>query len=72
MEKITNEQLEHWFTYHNDPDKAAQYKAINDAALEFSKVVRDNTPACADATCAIRHIRDARMMANAAVACNGR
>jgi hypothetical protein len=71
MPTITDEQLLNWFTYHDDPAKVPNYKAVNDAALRFATVVRDNTPSSADQTAAIRHIRDARMTANAAIACNG-
>lgn len=66
---ITDEQLVNWFTYHNDPAAQPHYDAINKAALEFAKVVRDHTPPSADQTAAIRHIREARMTANAAIAC---
>lgn len=69
---ITDEQLVNWFTYHDDLSKVPQYNAINKAALEFAKIVRDNTPSSADQTAAIRHIRDARMTANAAIACEGK
>ena len=69
---ITVEQLEHWFKYHDSAEKVPQYTAINNAALEFAKVVVANSPSSADQTSAIRHIRDARMTANAAVACDGR
>lgn len=69
---ITVENLEHWFTYHNDPADTPAFKAVNDAALEFAKVVLANTPSSADQSAAIRHIRDARMTANAAIACKGK
>ncbi len=70
---ITNEQIDNWFTYHGpDDNQVARYAAINEAAKTFARVVRDNTPPSADQTCAMRHIRDARMTANAAIACDGK
>lgn len=64
-------QLKNQFTYHSPtPDQAARYNAINEAAFEFAKTVLENTPKCADQSAAIRQIREARMTANSAIACN--
>lgn len=58
------------FTYHAPTgDQADRYGRINEAALVFAEVVVDNTPASADQSAAIRKIREARMTANAAIAC---
>lgn len=68
---FTDEHLKNFFTYHAPKgDQAERYAKINAAALAFAIVIRDNTPACADQTAAIRQVREARMMANAAIACN--
>lgn len=68
---FTDYQLKNFFTYHAPKgDQAERYAKINAAALEFAKVIRDNTPVCADQTAAICQVREARMMANAAIACN--
>lgn len=68
---ISDKDLENQFTYHSPKgDQSERYEKINQAALNFAKVVRDNTPACADQTAAIRQIREARMTANSAIACN--
>jgi hypothetical protein len=69
---ITDSVLENWFTYHDDPTAAPKYASINAAALALAKVVRDNCPPSADRTAAIRQIREARMTANAAIACGGK
>lgn len=70
--KITDEEIEHWFAYHPSKDKQADFDAINAASIMLCKIIRDRAPACADTTAAIRHVRDARMSANAAIACDGR
>lgn len=69
---ISESNLANWFTYHV-PSKEDQIKLdrINSAALAFAKVVIDNTPPSADQSAAIRHIREARMTANASVMCRG-
>jgi hypothetical protein len=73
MDKITNEQLEHWFKYHSpDAVQQAGYTRIRDYALQFAKVIRDEVPACADATVALRKLREVVMTANQAIACGGR
>lgn len=60
------------FTYHApEPDQIPKYNAIRDAAYEFAKVIVANTPKCADQSVAIRHIREASMVANAAIALKG-
>ena len=69
---ISRENLENWFTYYSDPGKTANYIAIREAALAFALVVIENTPASADQTAAIRHLREAVMTANAAIACDGK
>jgi len=65
----TEQNLETLFTYHPPSDDTIpKYARINEAAKEFAKVVLANTPGCADQTAAIRHVRDARMSANSAIA----
>lgn len=73
MSGIDQEQLKNWFTYHPPADTDLNhYNAIRDAALIFSQVIVDNTPASADQTAAIRKISEAAMTANAAIACKGK
>lgn len=68
---MTDQELVNLFTYHRpEGNQQAHYSAINAAALAFAQVVRDHTPSCADQTAAIRKIREARMTANAAIACD--
>lgn len=72
MEADVERRLEVLFTYHPSKDgQDAHYDAINAAAKSFARVVLANTPECADQSAAIRKIREARMTANAAIACEG-
>jgi hypothetical protein len=65
--------LEEIFTYHSPTgDQPARYQAIREAALTFAKVLEANVPDGADKSAAIRHLREAVMTANAAVALNGK
>jgi hypothetical protein len=72
FEKLTDAQIEDMFTYHDDPAKIPAYAAINEAAKELARAIRDACPVCADASAAIRLVREARMTANAAIALDGR
>lgn len=66
------DKLEAWFTYHAPtPDQLPKYEAIRSAALQFARVIEQNTPASADQTAALRKIREAVMTANASIACGG-
>lgn len=66
--------LDHIFSYHapTGPDQLAKYQKLRDAAKTFAQAILDNSPQCADQTAAIRHVREAVMTANAAVALDGR
>lgn len=67
---ITNNDIENWFTYHSpDSNDIAKYKSIREAAKNLAYEILDNTPSCADQSAAIRHLREAVMTANAAIAC---
>jgi hypothetical protein len=69
---ITNAQLENWFVYHApSPDQLKKYTAIRQAALDFARIVVENTPPSADQTAAVRQIRQAVMTANQSIACGG-
>lgn len=69
---ITDVQLQNWFTYHSPtPEQLPKYQAIREAGLALATAIRDNSPASADQTAAIRKVRDAVMTANASIACDG-
>lgn len=68
--KPTLENLDELFSYHPPrPDQVRGYEAINAAGKAFARTVLEHAPDCADRSAAIRYIRDARMTANAAIAC---
>lgn len=65
--------IENIFSYH--PPKEGQpekYEAIRNAAKILAHIIIANTPACADQTAAIRHLREAVMTANASIALEGK
>lgn len=72
MRKEMEARVDTLFTYHPPSDaQRLDYDAINKAAKEFALVVLMCTPSGADQSAAIRKIREARMTANAAIACGG-
>ena len=74
-QRITPEHktaLDHLFSYQPaDTEQTALYGEINAAARQFAHVVLECCPASADRSAAIRQIREARMTANASIACEG-
>lgn len=64
---------EYVFSHHAaSPTKHADYDAIHDGAKHFAKVILAHVPACSDRAAALRLLREASMMACAAVALDGR
>jgi hypothetical protein len=64
---------EYVFSHHNStPEKLAHYDAIHAGAKRFAEIILANTPACSDRNAALRLLREAAMMANAAIALEGR
>lgn len=83
MDKITDEQLINWFTYHDPQDIAkradvqvevilSDFAQIRSQAQALAETIRDCCPASADTTVAIRMVRNAVMVANQAIACGGK
>lgn len=65
--------LDHIFMYHAPVgDDQARYIRLREAAKKFAQVIVDETPPSADQSAAIRHVRDAVMTSNAAIALKGR
>lgn len=65
--------LDHIFMYHAPVgDDQDRYIRLREAAKKFAQVIVAETPVCADQTAAVRHIRDAVMTANSAIALKGR
>ena len=68
--RYSDDAIEALFTYHPPtPEQRLAYGKINEAAMQLAKVINDNVPECPDKSAAIRLVREARMTANAAVAC---
>lgn len=64
---------EYVFTHHPPtPEKVRHYDAVHAAAKQFAQVILENTPAGSDQNAALRLLREAAMMANAAIALDGR
>ena len=64
--------LDNIFTYHPPTrEDLEKYQALRDGAKEFARIVLANTPRCADQTAALRKIREAVMVGNAAIALKG-
>lgn len=72
MAQVDATNVDTVFSYHRPKDgQPERYERIREAAREFVKVLLADAPASADRTTAIRHVRDAVMTANAAVALDG-
>lgn len=64
--------IEQATTYHKPTEaKTRAYEAINQATAQFMEIVFIHCPESADRTDALRKIREARMVANASIACDG-
>jgi hypothetical protein len=64
---------EYVFSHHTpSPEKLVHHDALHAAAKRFAEVIIAHTPPCSDRTAALRLLRESSMMANAAVALDGR
>jgi len=67
---VTKEDINRWFKHHSpNPSQSRRYEIINSAAKQLALAIIICTPPCADQTAAVRKVREARMTANAAIAC---
>jgi hypothetical protein len=61
------------FSHHAaTPEKLAQYEAIHVGAKQFARVVLEQVPQCSDRLAVLRLLREASMLACAAVSLEGR
>lgn len=61
------------FSHHPPtPQKLADYEAIHAGARAFAEVLLEHVPACSDRSAALRLLREASMLACAAVTLEGR
>jgi hypothetical protein len=64
---------EYVFSHHRaTPEKLASYDAIHKAAHRFAEALLLHVPACDDRTVALQYLREASMMACAAISLDGR
>jgi hypothetical protein len=64
---------EYVFSHHHaTPEKLAHYAAIHEGAKEFAKLILERVPEGADRVTALRLLREASMMACAAISLDGR
>lgn len=65
--------LNNIFTYHAPtPEQLPKYQQLRKAALDFASTIQELVPPGADQSAAIRHVREAVMTANAAIALDGK
>lgn len=61
------------FSHHPaTPKKLADYEAIHSGAKEFARVILEHVPECDDRLAVLRLLREASMLACAAVSLEGR
>jgi hypothetical protein len=64
---------EYVFSHHSaTPDKLAHYDAIHAGAKHFAEVILEQVPECSDRTAVLQLLREASMLACAAVSLEGR
>jgi hypothetical protein len=64
---------EYVFSHHAaTPQKLADFEAIHDASKKFAQAVLEHVPECADRLAVLRLLREASMLACAAVSLEGR
>ncbi|MGZ3417419.1 MAG: Acb2/Tad1 domain-containing protein [Polyangiales bacterium] len=64
---------EYVFSHHHaTPEKLAKYQAIHNGAKELARVFLEQVPSCSDRAAALRLLREASMLACAAVTLDGR
>jgi hypothetical protein len=68
MPGLMQKDIDKIFVYHDKPAQVPNYVKIRDDAREFATTILELCPESAEATLAIRHIQQAVMFANAAIA----
>lgn len=67
---VTDADLVNWFTYHPPREgQPSRYELLRAQGLVLARLIHGVTPPGDDQSEAIRHVRDAVMTANAAIAC---
>ena len=64
---------EYVFSHHSaTPEKLARYEAIHTGAKQFARVILEHVPECTDRVAVLQLLREAGMLACAAVSLDGR
>lgn len=72
MKNFDTADLNHWFTHHPPAgDQVARYQELRQKAREFAQCVDDLCGVTLESGQAMLLLRQAVMMANASIACNG-
>jgi hypothetical protein len=72
MAQVTHDNLADVISYHTvTENQLLDMQSIRDGAERLIRRILDHVPESADRTVAIRHVRDALMVANGAIALNG-
>ncbi len=58
--------------HHASPEQLEHFEAIHRGARQLAQIILERVPACTDRTAALRLLREASMMACAAVSLEGR
>jgi hypothetical protein len=68
---LEEDVIESLCKYHNNPDNAKKFEAINEASKNFLRVIRDNCMECTGRVAAVNTVLLAKMQANAVIALSG-
>jgi hypothetical protein len=70
---LENFDPDYVFSHHSaTPEKLKQYELIHASAKQFARAILDNVPASNDRMAAIQLVREASMIACAAISLDGR
>lgn len=70
--RISDVEINDWFTYHApSAEQLPKYEELREKGRILAVAIRDLCPPSADATAAIRKVREAVMTANQGIACGG-
>lgn len=73
MPGFTKEQIEEMFTYHPPTDeKEEKHKMIRKTFMGMAILIKDTVPDCPTQTVIIRELWNLQMMANGAIATDGK
>ena len=72
MPKPTDEELQHWFTYHPPPneDRIRAHARVSELTCALAMELTAMCPAGRNLSLALTHLEDVRMRANVSLACD--